>query len=172
MRLIAMMVAAAVMIWPLAGVAADPVPVGKFSAWAAYTFDDAGGKICYIVSEPTKKDPPNARRDDIYLLATHRPDAKVFDEVSTIVGYPFESGYKPSATVSSSGGKSDFEFFSEGDAAWADSGNEKALIAAMRAGNTIVVKGKSSLGTNTTDTYSLSGVSAALDKINAECGRK
>jgi hypothetical protein len=41
----------------------------------------------------------------------------------------------------------------------------------MRAGSTMVVKGTSARGTRTTDTYSLKGVSAALDAIDKACPR-
>ena len=55
-------------------------------------------------------------------------------------------------------------------AAWiADGATEQKLIAAMRSGSNMTIKGTSKRGTNTTDTYSLSGASGALDRINQEC---
>jgi hypothetical protein len=47
--------------------------------------------------------------------------------------------------------------------------DEGVLVAAMRSGSTMSVQGTSSRGTVSTDTYSLSGVSAALDAIAKEC---
>jgi hypothetical protein len=46
------------------------------------------------------------------------------------------------------------------------------VTAAMRDGKQMVVKGVSSRGTKTTDTYSLAGVSQAYDAINEACGVK
>ena len=44
------------------------------------------------------------------------------------------------------------------------------IIKAMRAGNTLVVKGTSSRGTLTTDTYSLKGFTAVHNALNKACG--
>ena len=57
----------------------------------------------------------------------------------------------------------------DGGAWLPDSATEQKLIAAMRAGSNMTVKGTSKRGTNTTDKYSLSGAGAALDRINQEC---
>ena len=153
---------------PAAAIAADPVQVGTFKDWRAYTFNDPGGKICYVVSEPKKEKGNYTNRDPAYFLITHRPQGNVFDEVSVIAGYTYKKGNEPTATI----GKSQFKFYSEGDAAWVFQKDESGLIKAMKAGATMVVKGTSSRGTLTTDTYSLSGVTAALNKIDAECNRK
>jgi invasion protein IalB len=47
---------------------------------------------------------------------------------------------------------------------------ETKLIDAMKGGTTMKVQGKSARGTATTDTYSLSGLSEALDRAAKECG--
>ena len=46
---------------------------------------------------------------------------------------------------------------------------EKRLVEAMKKGSLMTVQGRSSRGTLTTDKYSLSGISAALDRIAQEC---
>ncbi|MGZ8996253.1 MAG: invasion associated locus B family protein [Rhodospirillales bacterium] len=45
------------------------------------------------------------------------------------------------------------------------------MLDAMRAGRQMVVKGTSTRGTLTTDTYSLNGFSTALQSIDKACGR-
>lgn len=146
----------------------QPKSIGTFKDWRAYTFEDAGGKICYAVSEPKKDEGKYTRRGDIYFLITHRPSGNVFNETNIITGYTYKKGYEPTATI---GGKK-FKFYSEGDAAWAFEADENKLIAAMKAGATMVVRGRSSRGTLTTDTYSLSGVTAAMNAIDKECKRQ
>ena len=42
-------------------------------------------------------------------------------------------------------------------------------MAALKAGTTLVVRGTSQRGTNTTDTYSLRGVTAAMTEIDKAC---
>jgi hypothetical protein len=39
----------------------------------------------------------------------------------------------------------------------------------MKAGSTAIVKATSTRGTDTTDTYSLSGITAALNKMTETC---
>ena len=46
---------------------------------------------------------------------------------------------------------------------------EAALVEAMKKGTKMTVTGTSQRGTVITDTYSLSGVTAALDAIAKEC---
>ena len=150
-----------------AALANEPQQIGTFTDWRAYTYEDAGGKICYIVSEPKKAEGNYTRRGDIYFLVTHRPSGKVFDEVSIITGYTYDNGYEPMATI----GNQRFKFYSEGDAAWAFSAEERNLVTAMKRGANMVVKGRSSRGTITTDTYSLSGVTAAMGAIDKACSR-
>ena len=48
----------------------------------------------------------------------------------------------------------------------------EALVEAMRTGSAMVIKGTSNRGTTTTDTYSLSGTSAAYEAINKACNVK
>ena len=46
---------------------------------------------------------------------------------------------------------------------------DRAIVAAMKAGRQMIVRGTSTRGTLTTDTYSLSGFSAALAAIDKAC---
>ena len=58
----------------------------------------------------------------------------------------------------------------DGEGAWlADTSGEAAFVEAMKAGSTLTVKGTSQRGTNTTDTYSLGGVTAAMQEIDKAC---
>ena len=60
--------------------------------------------------------------------------------------------------------------FTEGDSAWlVNKEDESALLDAMRGGSRMVIKGTSRRGNETTYDYSLSGVTAASDKMKADC---
>ncbi len=151
--------------------AADPRLLGTFKDWNAFAFEEGGHKVCYISSQPKKKEPVAAKRGDIYVLVTHRPAEKTLDVVSFIIGYTFK---KDSETTVDVGGKS-FKLFNEGETAWArDAETDKAMAAAMRdaKGKPMVVKGLSSRGTKTTDTYSTDGMAQAYDAINKACDVK
>lgn len=141
--------------------------LGSFQDWTAFT-DGSERRICYIGSVPKKKEGNYTVRGDTYVLATHRPGEKVFGEISVEAGY----SYKPGSEVEISIDGQTFKLFTQGGNAWAyDEKADRALLDAMRAGRQMVVKGTSTRGTLTTDTYSLAGFSAALQSIDKACGR-
>lgn len=141
--------------------------LGTFNAWTAWQATDASGQICYISSTPQKTEPAGANRDPIHFMIIHRKGMGTKNEVQTIIGYPFNTtNAKASATVD---GKA-YPMVTEGSAAWlASTGDESGFVQAFKAGNTLVVKGTSQRGTDTTDTYSLAGATAAMNAIDAAC---
>jgi len=146
---------------------AEPTQLGSFGAWTAYTYKAADTKVCYVVSQPAaSKSSRKVKRDPVFFIVTHMPGRKINGEISTIIGYPF----KEQSTVDVTVDKVAFKLFTKGDGAWAESSDiEKKIVAAMKNGKDLVVKGISWKGTETTDRYSLNGISAAMDKINAAC---
>ena len=141
--------------------------LGIFGDWEA--FADLREGFCYAGSKPTKQEGKYSQRGDVFILVTHRPKEKTFDVVSIEAGYVYKDGSEVIAAVD---GKP-LSLFGQGGQAWArDAAGDAQLVKALRAGSALVVKGTSSKGTLTTDTYSLKGVSAALDAINKACPRK
>ena len=60
--------------------------------------------------------------------------------------------------------------FTQADSAWLLSkDDEPKLLAAMKGGKSMVVAAQSRRGNKTTYSYSLAGVTAAADKMQAEC---
>ncbi len=146
--------------------AAEVENLGTFRYWTAWKGEDSNGVICYISSQPQKAEPTNVNRDPIHFLVINRKGLGTTNEVQTLVGYPLATDSTPQVTVD---GKA-YDMVVEGSAAWlASASDEGAFVAAMKAGSEMIVKGRSQRGTNTTDTYSLSGVTAALNKINQDC---
>jgi hypothetical protein len=147
-------------------------PIGSFKQWSAYTYTDAEGKSCYIASQPqsSKYSREISGRDPAFFLITTRtagdPAKSVKNEASTIIGYPF----KPDSTVTVAIDGQSFTMFTREDNAWFnDRQSEASFVEAMKSGNNMTVEGTSGRGTVTTDTYSLSGVTAGLDAIAKEC---
>jgi hypothetical protein len=147
-------------------------PIGSFRNWNAYTYTDAEGKSCYIASQPesSKYSQDISGRDPAFFLVTTRvasdPAKSVRNEASTIIGYSFK--LDSSVTIEVDGRS--FTMFTREDNAWFnDRNSEAAFIEAMKAGTNMTVQGSSGRGTVTTDTYSLSGVTAGLDAIAKEC---
>ncbi|HET7714504.1 MAG TPA: invasion associated locus B family protein [Bauldia sp.] len=144
--------------------------IGTFKQWGAYTSTDQGSKMCFVASQPqsSKYQPDNvSSRDPVFFMVTTIPAKNIRNEASTIIGYPFADNVKVTVEID---GNSKFTMFTDKDSAWIENPAQEAdLIAAMQKGSRMVVVGKSRRGTLTTDTYSLSGISAALDAIAKEC---
>jgi hypothetical protein len=145
-----------------------PKTLGEYRAWTALQYKERGDDVCFMSSSPEKwtSDPKGVNRGDIYMLVTHRPGAKIRDEVSVYAGYPYEEDSE--VTVDIDGQQ--FKLFTDQDTAWAyDADSDRKLVQAMVRGNTMVIRGTSSRGSLTIDTYSLSGFTAARDAINKAC---
>jgi len=153
---------------PVAASAQQATELGTFNAWTAWQGTDASGEICYISSQPRSSEPGNVNRGPIHFLIIHRKGMGTTNEVQTLIGYPYNTtDAKASAAID---GRS-YPMVAEGEAAWlASTGDEPGFVAAFRAGSQLVVRGTSQRGTDTVDTYSLSGSAAAMDAIDEACG--
>jgi Invasion associated locus B (IalB) protein len=152
---------------PLAG-AVKPTLLGQFGDWGAYTASPGGKKVCFAIAKPATAEtkPADRPRNQPYMFISTRPADKVANEVSVIVGYPFKTSSEASADV----GSTTFALYTQGDGAWIKNAAEEAhMVDAMRQGEQAVVKGMSSHGTQSTDTYSLKGLAEALDRVAQEC---
>jgi hypothetical protein len=150
-------------------------------------------------SEPTQVNGKPINRDPAHFLIIHRDKApainadgsaakdakgnpvfrKVRNEVQTLMGYPLQptsDSFTHSADVD---GKSypmksipddPATPIKDNEAAWlASMDDEAGFVAALKKGSKLVVHGTSAKGTKTTDTYSLGGVTAAMDAIDKAC---
>ena len=149
---------------------AEPSLIGQFGTWGAYTATPNGKKVCFALAKPSssKTNPPNRPRDPSYAFISTRPGEKVSNEVSIMIGYAVKPGSEGSVEV----GGSRFAMYSQGDGLWIkNAAEEDRLVDALRKGADAVVKGTSSKGTETTDTFPLKGLAQALDKLAQECRR-
>ncbi len=110
--------------------------------------------------------PTGVNRDPAYLFISTRPADKVKEEVSVILGYPA----KPDIDATAQVGAASFAMYTQKDGAWVkNAADEAKLVTALRGGAEAVIRAQSSRGTKTTDTYSLKGLSQALDRVAQEC---
>lgn len=141
--------------------------LGTFGDWTAYMYHDEMGHICYMSSQPTKSSGKYSKRDDVFLMVTHRPNEKAFNVVNTVAGYTYKKGSKPTMTIDK---KKAISLVSHEDTAWAkDDKTDNQLVEQMKAGSTGILKGTSKRDTLTTDTFSLKGFSKAYQKISEAC---
>ena len=137
--------------------------------WTAIEEREGANKVCFVATAPAKSEGKYTKRGDVFLLVTHRPAEKATGVVSIQTGYTYKARSDAAARI----GTQTFRLFTDGENAWArDDATDRALIQAMRKGANMVVTGTSSRGTRTTDTYSLSGFSAAYRAASKACGVK
>jgi hypothetical protein len=167
---------------PSRGVAADPRPpapvvpggeptlIGQFGTWGAYTATPNGKRVCFALAKPSssKTNPPNRPRDPAYAFVSTRPAEKVFNEVSVMIGYALKPGSE--STLEVGGGA--YAMYTQGDGIWIkNAAEEERLVEAMRRSADATIKAVSAKGTETTDVFSLKGLSQALDRIATDCRR-
>jgi hypothetical protein len=138
--------------------------------WSVFT--EANPRECWGVSAPKQtvntRDgrPVQVRRGDIFLFVTFRPGSGAAGEISFTGGYPFA----PNSTVAVQIGSDRFELFTDGEWAWPRNAEaDAALLAAMRRGAEAVITARSARGTQTQDTFSLLGFTAAMTEAESRC---
>jgi invasion protein IalB len=162
-----LLTAAAIIVGATAA-AAEPAQVAAFSSWKVYTSNEPDGKMCFVAAQPqdSKYSQVITSRDPVFFMITSIPAKKIKNEVSTIIGYAFG----PNATVQLDiDGMKSSMFTANTDTAWAMPENEASLVNTLKAGAALKVLGTSKRGTMTTDTYSLTGITAALQRMASEC---
>ncbi len=140
---------------------AQPGPrrLGDFQDWIAAVHTEAGQKVCYAFTRAQRSDPA---REGVILTVTHRAASR--DQVALSAGY----AYPRNAAVTVAVGTRELPFYTGGNSAFARDG--RAAVAAFRNGASAVARGPRAGGRGTaTDTFSLTGFSAAYDAISQEC---
>ncbi len=147
-------------------------------------FVESNPTECWSVSAP--KETVNTRdgrvvavrRGDILLFVFYRPGEEVKGQVTFTGGYPFAQG----STVNLQIGNNSFELFvgqddsatpvREDEWAWpASEADDAKIITAMKRGAQAVLTARSSRGTQTVDTFSLLGFTAAVEDAENRCSQ-
>ncbi|MCA3262270.1 MAG: hypothetical protein ING44_10035 [Telmatospirillum sp.] len=154
---------------------AAPRQLGNYDGWLAAEAGTGPTRVCYVIGRPVKVEskPAGARRADPTLSVAHYPGVNKSNELTWFAGYPLRDGGAmeieigrvkvPLSNLDQPGS----------DRAWTreDAANRTA-IDAMRAAApraTALVRGVSARGTETTDTYNLTGFARALADIDRAC---
>jgi hypothetical protein len=140
--------------------------IEKYKDWSAYKHLADKDTTCFAVTQPKDTEPKNVNRGDIYLYVSFWPADKVKGQVMLRLGYPIKESSEVSATI----GSDVFKLFPKDDKAFIEGDdNERKFVDAIKKGDKLVIKGTSKKGTETTDVYSLLGVSAALKQAEQAC---
>lgn len=163
---------AAIAVWVIgllfadSALAQNPKPVGRFGDWQALTFEADGKSGCYVIAEPIRKEGDYTSRGKVYALVTHRPADKKLNVFTIIAGYAYKDGSDAVMQIDDR----QFTLFTQEGMAWADDEDDPKIVDALKKGMGMVIRGTSSRGTETVDTYSLTGFTKAYDAIGESCG--
>lgn len=142
------------------------VETGRFGDWIVHQNAGEGPKTCFAASQPKTKEPAGANRAKIVFYVSAWPKEGIKSEVSVKLGYRI----KPESAIAVTVGDQAFKLFPQEDRAYvADATEELKLVEALRKGSKVVVQATSTRGTETTDTYSLSGLGQALQAVATAC---
>ena len=146
--------------------------VAANSDWSVFVEKDP--KECWGVSAPkttvNTRDGRvvSVRRSDILLMVFYQPSKNVKGQVTFTGGYPFAKN--STATLEVSG--TEFVLITEGEWAWpATEGEDAKIVAAMKRGAQAVLTARSGRGTQTKDTFSLAGFTAAVEDAEKRCAK-
>ncbi|WP_375450815.1 invasion associated locus B family protein [uncultured Devosia sp.] len=140
--------------------------LGDHRDWSSYAASDGTGALCFALTKPSAVTPTPDGYSQGTLYITNRPGENIANEFNLVAGFAFQ----PDSTATLNVSGQVFNLFTQNDAAWLDDpGQSDALASAIRAGSTMVVEGTSAAGIKITETFSLSGATAASQSIGAEC---
>ena len=138
----------------------------RIKEWTIYRHKDGNDQLCFISAQPKSSRPKNKVRGSVRFYVTSWMTENVSGEVSVKIGYTFDKNSQTEAKID----RRSFKMSTSKDRAYIDDPDqEAAFVNAMRRGSVMTIYGRSSRGTNTTDTYSLSGVTAALNAMKTLC---
>lgn len=147
---------------PAMAVAQTSIKIDQFKAWGTYSYNSASGKVCYVLSKPLQKEPSSLDHGDVYFLVSQKPGENVSFEPQFIAGYSFKDQSKINVNI----GANSYSFFTSGKSAWLENAAlESQLNQAMKAGANMAITATSRRGNATSYTFSLSGITAALNAI-------
>ena len=147
-----------------------PHRVAVKGGWSV--FQSASPTACWATSAP--KSSVNTRngkvaavnRGDIQLFVTFRQNGDPDGGLSFTGGYPFADKTAPVMAV----GGQEYAFITQGEWAWPKiRASQSGLLDALKQGMEATITAYSVRGTKTEDTFTLQGLSAAIDEAKSTC---
>jgi hypothetical protein len=170
---------------PVLGQAQSLELISVQGEWRVYR-DAATGPSCFVYAEPSdwsaSRDgaPVSVERGDIRFFITLAADAPDVTEPSFRAGYTLTTDSPAKVSI----GGADTSLYPNADYcaqagsiercdqyAWTQPADDANLIALMMAGRDAIVTARSQRGTITTDTFSLTGFTAALNDARNACSQ-
>ncbi len=105
-------------------------------------------------------------RDPAYFFVTTRQEEKLVNEISINLGFVL----KDDSEIVLAAGGANFALFAKGSGLWIkEPADEPKLLEALKNEKELTLKLAPAKGAITTDRYSLSGLTQALERVAKEC---
>lgn len=145
---------------------AAPTPIATFKNWSVFTREIEGDRICFAAAEAQDKSPKSVNHGDIFFMVASWKSGVATNQPSFMAGYDLKDAPAPAVRV----GAEKWSMYADQNESFIEAtSDEQALVSAMRKGSTMQVTATSGRGTATSYAFSLSGVSAALDRVRDAC---
>ena len=166
LRAAATLASAAALSPMLSSALAAPEQVATYKDWFVYTNGTGADKVCYAVTTPKDRSPTRVNHGDVYVMIATWANGAASEQPSFMAGYQLKDAPDPEVRI----GSSRFSMFSSGNEGFIEANeDERRLVAAMRRGADMRLSAMSDRGTATDYTFSLLGVSNALDRAAKAC---
>jgi hypothetical protein len=140
--------------------------IGKAGAWGIFTSGEGRSKNCFIMAQPAERLPKGLTRDPAHVFVTMRQGEANKMEFSMLTGYPVKAGADTQISV----GNVTFAGVGQNKTVWLKNpAEENRFIGELRKAGSFSAKGTSQRGNDTTDRYTLTGFSQALERAQKEC---
>ena len=147
------------------GAAAAPVS-GTFGDWVLQTTGDGDQKACFAATVAKQLAPGAAKRTESVLYISAWPKDGIKSELSVKLGYAVKAITGARIAI----GTNRYNLFIRGERAYvSDATLELKIIETMKKGSKLTVEATGEDGTQVIDTYSLSGMSQALQAQADTC---
>lgn len=160
------MMASAGLAQGLAAPAAAQEALAIFKDWTVMVEDAGPDRVCFAVSQASDKAPKSVNHGEIFFMVGTWKSRVAVEQPSFRAGYNLKDQPPPSIRI---GAQKWDMYVSDNEAFIESSASEQAIIAAMRSGSDMRISATSGRGTATNYVFSLSGVSAALDRAKEAC---
>lgn len=144
---------------------ASPSVVNQYKDWVVFTEDSGGEKLCYAATKATDMAPKSADHGDVWFYVSNWQSGKARNQPSLKVGYDLRGDLPGKAKI----GRSDWSLFGVGREAFAQDGDDTALVRQLKRGNELRVEATSNRNTRVTYHFSLSGSSSAIERAASVC---
>ena len=85
-RILATLTCIGLMAFAAPAFAQSATKIGQHNAWGTYSYEGDGGRVCYVLTVPTDKQPASLNHGDIFFFVSQKPGQNAAYEPQFIAG--------------------------------------------------------------------------------------